>query len=256
MITFNVNGLGVKEKWLDMWHTTRRADILCFQEMHLCTSLEFAFELYAQGYDFYYSHGTSASAGVCTAICQQLGVSVIIAAEIPGHLLALDLESDGQTVCIINIYAPNLPLDRMDFFNQLENLIMVDTMLLSDFNSITQMCDQASRKLDPTSALLDRILYKHKLFEPQGSHLHTFTYHHLSVSAHKSRLDRIYINYPVPRMRRFAHHVKFSNHYLVGLFNLRNPNNGPKPLHFLDDLLNDLDFVMQVDLIPGNSDVK
>ncbi len=97
-ITLNVNGLGAKEKWLDMWQTTTRADILCFQEMHLCTSLEFAFELHAQGYDFYYSHGTSALVGVCTAICQQLGVTVIRAAEISSHLLALDLESDGHTV--------------------------------------------------------------------------------------------------------------------------------------------------------------
>ena len=239
-----------------MWCTTSKADILCFQETHLCTLLEFAFELHAQGYDFYYSHSTLASVGVCTVICQQLGVTVTRAAEIPGCLLALDLESDGQIICIINIYAPNLPLDRTDFFNQLENLVMVDTMLLGDFNSITQMCDQASRKLDHTSALLDRILHKHKLFEPQGSHIHTFTYHHPAVSACKSRLDRIYINYPIPRIRGYAHHVKFSGHYLVGLFTLKNPNMGPKPWCFPDDLHNDSNFVLQVGLILDNFDVK
>ena len=68
VITLNINGLVVKDKWLDMWQNTVRADILCFQEMHLHMSLEFAFELHAQGYNFYYSHGTLASAGVCMAV--------------------------------------------------------------------------------------------------------------------------------------------------------------------------------------------
>ena len=53
-ITLNVNGLGDKDKWLDLWQTTPKADVLCFQETHLHTALEFAFQLYAQGYNFYF----------------------------------------------------------------------------------------------------------------------------------------------------------------------------------------------------------
>ena len=58
-------------------------DVLCFQETHLCTSLEFAFELHAQGYDFFYSHSTSASAGVCTAVKRSIGVKAVKLSEIP-----------------------------------------------------------------------------------------------------------------------------------------------------------------------------
>ena len=42
------------------------------------------FELYAQGYDFFYSHGTSASAGVCTAVKRSIGVKAVKLSEIPG----------------------------------------------------------------------------------------------------------------------------------------------------------------------------
>ena len=67
-ITLNVNGLGDKDKWLDLWWTTPKVDVLYFQETHLHTIFEFAFQLYAQGYDFYFLHSTSNSASVCTVV--------------------------------------------------------------------------------------------------------------------------------------------------------------------------------------------
>lgn len=90
--------MGEKEKWLQLWKSTPRADIICFQETHLCTSLEFVFQLYAQGYDFYFSHGTSASAGVCTAVRHSLGVMAVKLEDIPGRLLPLDLMKNGDTL--------------------------------------------------------------------------------------------------------------------------------------------------------------
>ncbi len=114
-ITLNVNGLGDKDKWTQLWSTLPCSDVLCFQETHLHTSLEFAFELNAQGYDFYYSHGTSASAGVCTAVRQALDVNVVKTANVPGRLLALDLSKEGQLVRIVNVYAPNNPITEHNF---------------------------------------------------------------------------------------------------------------------------------------------
>ncbi len=75
--------------------------------MHLCTSLELAFSLHVQGYDFFFSHGTPASAGVCTAVKCLLGVKVSRLPDDPGCMLSLDLEKDGQSLCVITIYAPN-----------------------------------------------------------------------------------------------------------------------------------------------------
>ena len=129
-ITLNINGLGDKDKWSDLWQNVSKSDILCFQETHLHTSLEFAFCLHAQGYDFYFSHGSSASAGVCTAIKRSLGVKVEKLIDIPGHLLALDLTLDGETLRIINIYAPNKPGERLLFFEQMKTDLVRSVMLL------------------------------------------------------------------------------------------------------------------------------
>ena len=97
-ITLNVNGLSNKDKWLQLWKSMPRADIICFQETHLRTLLKFAFQLHAQGYDFYFSHGTLASAGVCTAVRCSLGVTAVKLKEIPGRLLPLDLLKNGETI--------------------------------------------------------------------------------------------------------------------------------------------------------------
>ncbi len=120
VVTLNVNGLGDKDKWSEVWHGLPLTDVLCSQETHLYTYLEFAFELYAQWYDFYYSHSTSASAGVCTAVKCLPGRWVVKAGEIPGRLLALDVFGEGDQVQIINVYTPNDVKTRLDFFSQMK----------------------------------------------------------------------------------------------------------------------------------------
>ncbi len=85
-----------------------------------------------------------------------------------------------------------------------------------------------SWKIDPTSHILGSILSSSHLVKPSGSHLKTFTYHHPSVASHKSCLDRIYINYDVPRLCGYAQHCSISDHYLVGLFLTRQISVGPR----------------------------
>ncbi len=65
LVSINANGLHTDMKWQPFWNEIPHADIICIQEMHLTNTQKFAFGLYAQGYEFFYSHGTSASAGVC-----------------------------------------------------------------------------------------------------------------------------------------------------------------------------------------------
>lgn len=137
-ITLNVNGLGDKDKWVELWNCTPKADLLlCFQETHLHTALEFAFRLYAQGYDFYFSHGTSNLAVVCTAMCRALGVNVVKLTDIPGRLLPLELSHDGITFRVLNIFALNEPSSQANFLSDVESYFAENTMLLGDFNSVT-----------------------------------------------------------------------------------------------------------------------
>ncbi len=92
VITLNANGLHDLLKWKELWSYVPKVDVICLQETHLLSQQEHAFQLYAQGYDFYYSHGTSASCGVCTAVKRSKGLVVNNIGAVPGRLLNLEIE--------------------------------------------------------------------------------------------------------------------------------------------------------------------
>ncbi len=64
----NVNGIHDNRKWADVWQDIPKQDIICLQETHLIAYQEYAFCLHAQAYDLFFSHGSSASLGVCIAV--------------------------------------------------------------------------------------------------------------------------------------------------------------------------------------------
>ncbi len=63
-VTLNINGLRDAGKWSSLWSEILRADVICLQETHLSLDQEYSFQLHAQSYNFYYSHGTTNLAGV------------------------------------------------------------------------------------------------------------------------------------------------------------------------------------------------
>ncbi len=103
--------------------------------------LEFTFQLHAQGYDFYFSHSTPASAGVCTAVRCSLGVTAVKLKGIPRRLLPLDLQKNGKTLCILNVYALNVLIECKEFFGEMEKLVFRNVMVLGDFNCVTDKQD-------------------------------------------------------------------------------------------------------------------
>ena len=68
VLTLNTNGLRDSHKWSDLWSEIPYTDIICLQEMHLSSAQEYAFQLHVQGYNYFFSHGTSASCGVATLV--------------------------------------------------------------------------------------------------------------------------------------------------------------------------------------------
>ncbi len=163
-----------------------RSDVICFQETHLTSKQERAFSLCAQGYNFYFSHSTSASAGVCVVVKRSSGVNIVKAGEISSWLLALDLhrELDGLAFHFVCIYAPSNVKERSQCFIDFLSFLKGDVILAGDFNSVINMGDRLSGNLDATSAQLQQCL--HDFSKPPGSHLHSFSYHHPSLSDHKS----------------------------------------------------------------------
>ena len=149
-LTANVNGLHDSNKWTEVWQTVPRNNVICLQEIHLEPKQEKAFTLYAQGYDFYFSHGTSASAGLCVIVKHSSGVNVVKVGEIPRRLIALDLKrnSDGLALQFVGIYAPNDVKSCCDFFTNCTAFFCGDVVLGGDFNLVIEPYDRLSRKLD------------------------------------------------------------------------------------------------------------
>ncbi len=68
VITLNMNGLHDQKKWGDLWHNLPKVDLICLQETHLVLSQLHAFKLHAQNYDWFFSEGSSNSAGVAISV--------------------------------------------------------------------------------------------------------------------------------------------------------------------------------------------
>ena len=131
------------------------------------------------------------SGGMCIAIHRSLGVIMCKSFDIPGHMLVLDLDGTPNNApkCIIGIYAPSISQECSSFFYQVFDHVASHTVLLGDFNSMTDGMDRFSGTLDKTSSQLSHLLNMHSFTELQGSHHYTFTSHHPTVSHRKSRLD-------------------------------------------------------------------
>ena len=76
VLTSNVNGMHDPQKWSDIWSALPRSDIRCLQEIHLTQEQEYAFQLHAQSYSYWYLHGLSNLAGVCVCVHQSVGVNI------------------------------------------------------------------------------------------------------------------------------------------------------------------------------------
>ena len=155
VLTLNANGLGDAQKWASLLTELPRADVICLQEMHLVFERQFTFQLHAQGYDYYYSNGTMASAGVCILVKHNISVQVKMVGLIPGHLVVLDLTGPFGTRTLICIYAPSQSKERISFFESMQGFFTKDMIVLGDFNSVMSSLDRLSKKLEKTSTQLE-----------------------------------------------------------------------------------------------------
>ncbi len=154
------------------------------------------------------------------------------------------------------MYAPNSSLEQNKFFQDMNNYVREKTILLGDFNSVTQPCDWQSKCLDATSNNLSQSLSDHGLFEPPGCQHHIFTYHHPSIISCKSCLDHIYLNFDMKGLRGYSHHVSFSDHYLVGTFITLDEDRGSQLWCMPNDALLCPETIQQIQLVLDNFDSK
>lgn len=76
-----------------------------------------------------------------------------------------------------------------------------------------------------------------------------FSYHHPSLAGRKRHLDGIYANFPQLYLRGYSTFFPLSDHYLVGMFTLKNNQEGLRLWKFPVDLLCDESFCQQIALV-------
>ena len=252
VVTLNANGLHDQAKWEPLWWELPKADIIYLQETHLTSQQERAFALHAPSFDFFFAHGTSNSGGVLTAVNRRAGIIPIKAAEIKGWMIAIDVAQGDVQMRIVNVYAPNLLKDRQDFFASCFQNITSSSIVLGDFNLVEENFDHLSGRLDSTSCYLSSLIHSQNLVEPAGSQRFSFTYHHPSLSDRKSRINCIYVNCSLDKLKGYSQYMSVSDHYLVGLYKLPNMDKGPKLWHLPEDALSNEHTCQNVDLILSN----
>ncbi|CAM2104268.1 unnamed protein product [Caretta caretta] len=205
----------------------------------------------------YFSHLTVRTAGVATLFSPDLQPEVLGVAEaVPGHLLHLQVHMEGVLVNLVNVYAPTLGPEQLQFYQQasafLSTLDPRECLVLGgDFNTTLEERDRSGTEPCPAAADVLQEIVDHSVVDIWRDHhlddISTFTF--VRVEAHRShhsRLDRIYLS----RFHLSQAHsstirpAPFSDHHLATItVSLLAERPGPAYWHFNNSLLEDESFV-------------
>lgn len=208
MGSLNINGMrdGRKNGVLSEIINLKELSVIFLQETHSTKSNETEWGLWWKG-EYILSHGTNLSAGVAilfspTVKTKFLSINEIIA----GRLLVVNAEICNLNFLFVNIYAPNVGAERVDFFNKLDSIFIgqkddVFIVVGGDWNcTLDFTLDRNSEEPHVLSAVhLTGILKKSNLIDVWREHnpsARYFTWLRVSdgiISA--ARLDRFYISH-------------------------------------------------------------
>jgi exonuclease III len=127
LCSFNANGLGdkIERAKTIKWLKKQCKGIIMIQEAHCCAQTEEEWKTYfGKSYNLYFSHGTTASRGVVTAIPERLHKSIIDQeTDQEGRLVIVELKIDKIPYVIFNIYnhCQDKERDQIKFLAELNN---------------------------------------------------------------------------------------------------------------------------------------
>ena len=126
--SINANGLGDEIKRQAVFDKLNRKGegIYMLQETHCTSSLENRFKIQFGSNEMYFSNGSSNSCGVLTVISKGYEVKVLnIFKDNDGRFLIMDIERNGFTYRLGNIYAPtrNHELSQIEVLKAFTDII-------------------------------------------------------------------------------------------------------------------------------------
>ncbi|CAM2117762.1 unnamed protein product [Caretta caretta] len=131
--------------------------MIFLQETHTDPTAEDSWRL-EWGDRVYFSHSTVQQAGVATLLSPDLRPEVLgVADSVPGHLLHLWVRIKGLVVNLINVYAPTLGPERLQFYQQASAFLgTLDShkclVLGGDFNTTLKERDLSGTEQSPAAA--------------------------------------------------------------------------------------------------------
>lgn len=123
--SLNINGMrdGRKNGILSEMIHLKELSVTFLQETHSTYDNEVDWGLWWKG-EYVLSHGTNLSAGVAVLFSPTIKAKVLSKTEMePGRCLIVEAEIGSFKFLFVNIYAPNVGAERIQFFTKLENLI-------------------------------------------------------------------------------------------------------------------------------------
>ncbi|CAM2098640.1 unnamed protein product [Caretta caretta] len=205
-----------------------------------------------------FSHSTVRQAGVATLFSPDLRPEVLGVAEaVPGGLLHLWVRMEGLVINLVNVNAPTLDPERLQFYQQasafLGTLDSHECLVLGgDFNITLEERDHSGTEQSPAATNTLREIVKHPSLVDiwRDHHLDdTSTFTFVRVEAHwscHSRLDRIYLShFHLSRAHSSSIQLApFSDYHLAtATASLCAERLGPGYWHFNNSLLEDEGFV-------------
>lgn len=228
--SINVNGMrdGKKISLLSEIIRLKDLSVVFLQETHSNQNNEADWGLWWEG-ERILSHGTNVSAGVAVLFSPVLKTKILSEHEVvPGRLLAVRAEIRNLKFLFVNIYAPNIGEDRVQFFIKLEHFLKQqqdgDVIVLGgDWNcTLDSTQDRIGEEPHPKSSIsLANIIKNFKfsdVWREQNSSVRQYTWMKVgngSVSA--ARLDRFYISHNMRNMivNTAITPIVFSDHKLI-----------------------------------------
>ena len=151
-VCFNVLSLNVrgirdlhKRKLIFTWVRNQKADIIFLQETYSKPDVFQSWKFQWPG-DMYFSHGSNHSKGVLLLIRETLQFELkSVRKDSHGRFIIVEALVQDSPVLLINVYAPNITNDAIDFYENLKT-----TLLDSDYDQapVVQTVDNAIHRIN------------------------------------------------------------------------------------------------------------
>ena len=148
--SLNCQGLGSKDKRqrLYLWMSNQNCNILFVQESHFTGNQQNLLNEEFKG-QIYHSFGTTQSRGVSIFIKEEINCKFIDKfQDEEGRLILINIEINDTIYTLVNIYAPNIPKKRNNFFKKVKKIIEKNSIGMiivgGDMNDVLSNIDSKS----------------------------------------------------------------------------------------------------------------